>query len=132
MSFLDNLENSLKALEGLDEADPEKKRREQAQREAARQAALLTAPNADRLKTSEFTAQLLTACRIEGHRLRQLVRFTWLDSMLRLDAPEKRMELAATPAGVTATFWVDGEVRHSEQVDFAGDPADLARRWLSS
>ena len=132
MSFLDNLENSLKALESRDEADPEKRQREQAQREAARDAALRTAPNVERLKTSEYTACLLTACRTEGHRLRRLVRFTWLESTLRLETQDKRLDLEATPEGVTATSYVAGEVQHTEPVDFSGDPAILARRWLEA
>lgn len=132
MSFLDNLENNLKALEGREENDPEKVRRDQSQRETARRLALQTAPHAERLKTSEFTSRLLTACRTEGHGLRKLVRFTWLDATLRLETQEKRMDIEATPDGVQATFYVDGEARHSEPVDFTGDPAALARRWLTT
>ena len=132
MSFLDNLENNLKALEGREEADPEKRQREQELREAARDAALRAAPNVERLKTSEFTTCLLTACRTEGHRLRKLVRFTWLESTLRLETQDKRLDLEATPVGVTATFYVAGELRHTEPVDFSGDPAGLARRWLAA
>ena len=60
MSFLDNLENDLKALENREERDPEKIKREQAQREADRAAALLRAPHAEALKTSPFTSDLLT------------------------------------------------------------------------
>ena len=36
MSYLDNLENNLKALEKQDERDPEKVKREQERREAER------------------------------------------------------------------------------------------------
>lgn len=132
MSFLDNLENNLKALESREEIDPEKARRDQTQRETARQLALQMAPHAERLKTSEFTSRLLTACRAEGHRLRKLVRFTWLDATLRLETQDKRMDLEATPDGVRATFYADGESRHSEPVDFTADPAALARRWLTT
>lgn len=132
MGFLDNLENNLKALEGRDEADPAKSQREQARRQASRDAALRTAPNVERLKSSEFTARLLTACRTEGHRLRKLVRFTWLDATLRLETSDRRLDLVAAPDGVSATFYVDGEVKHTEPLDFSGDPAALAQRWLGA
>src|SRR5271156_3721041 len=96
MSFLDNLENNLKALESQEEKDPEKVRRDQERREADRNAALLRAPHADALKNSAFTSELLTQCRTIGHGQRVLVRFTWIGESLRLDAKEKRMELTPT------------------------------------
>ena len=40
MSFLDNLENNLKALESREEKDPEKVKRDQERREADRNAAV--------------------------------------------------------------------------------------------
>src|SRR5437660_7966390 len=86
MSYLDNLENNLKALENREEKDPEKVRRDQQRREADRNAALLRAPHADALKNSAFTSTLLTECRTIGHGLRVLVRFTWIGETLRLDA----------------------------------------------
>src|ERR1700677_526515 len=82
MSFLDNLENNLKALESQEERDPEKVKREQDRREAERQAALLRAPHAEALKTSPFTSELLTQCRAIGHGQRVLVQFTWLGERL--------------------------------------------------
>jgi hypothetical protein len=54
MSFLDNLENNLKALENQEERDPQKVKREQERREAERIAALLRAPHLEALKTSPF------------------------------------------------------------------------------
>ena len=45
MSFLDNLENNLKALESRDERDPQTLAREAAAREAARSLALEIAPH---------------------------------------------------------------------------------------
>jgi hypothetical protein len=66
MSFLDNLENNLKALENQEEKNPEKVKRDQERREAERSSALLRAPHATALKNSEFTSQLLTKCRTIG------------------------------------------------------------------
>ena len=54
MSFLDNLENNLKALESREEKDPEKIKRDRERREAERMAALSRAPHADALKNSTF------------------------------------------------------------------------------
>ncbi len=131
MSFLDNLENNLKALENLEEKDPVKVKRERERREADKQAALLRAPHVEMLKTSPFTMNLLTECRAIGHKQRMLVRFTWIGETLRLDAQEKRMELAPTPDGILATLSVNGEQTGQIPVDLqTGDPGALAKRWL--
>ena len=131
MSFLDNLENNLKALESQEERDPEKVKREQERRDAERQAALLRAPHAEALKTSPFTSELLTQCRAIGHGQRVLVQFTWLGERLRLDAKSKRMELPPTAEGITAVFSVNGEETGRAIVDpLADDAAALAKRWL--
>jgi len=131
MSFLDNLENNLKALENLEERDPEKVKRDQDRREAERNAALLRAPYADALKNSPFTSELLTQCRTIGHAQRVLVQFTWLGENLRLDAKAKRMELAPTAQGITAVLSLNGEETGRLIVDpKADDAAALAKRWL--
>ena len=117
MSYLDNLENNLKALENQDQRDPEKVKREQERREAERTAALERAPHAEALKNSPFTSELLTQCRAIGHGQRVLVQFTWLGETLRLDAKEKRLQLAPTAEGITAVFSVNGEVTERANVD---------------
>jgi hypothetical protein len=132
MGFLDNLENNLKALENLEERDPEKVKREQERREAERNAARLRAPHVDALKNSPFTMELLTPCRALGRERRVLVQFTWIGEMLRLDAKTQRMELTPTPGGITAVFFLNGDETGSAPVDpSADDPAALARRWLT-
>jgi|SRR5580704_11259015 hypothetical protein len=131
MSFLDNLENNLKALEKQDERDPEKLQREHERREAERSAALLRAPHVEALKKSPFTLELLSQCRAIGHGQRVLVQFTWLGEILRLDAKAKRMELQPTAEGIIAVFLVAGEERERANIDpQIDDPAALARRWL--
>ena len=131
MSYLDNLENNLKALENLEERDPEKVKREQERREAERSAALLRAPFVDALKNSPFTLELLTQCRAIGHQQRVLVQFTWLGETLRLDAKAKRMLLTPTSDGITAVFSENGDETGRTTVDPKVDDAgDLARRWL--
>ena len=132
MSFLDNLENNLKALESREEKDPETVRRDQERREAERTAALLRAPHAEELKTSAFTSELLTQCRAIGRGQRVLVQFTWIGENLRLDAKAKRLELAPTAEGITAVFSVDGvEVRRATVVLQSDGAAALARDWLT-
>ena len=132
MSFLDNLENNLKALESRDERDPAALEREAAERKAAREAALKSAPHAEALRNGPFTDGLLTSCRLLGHRKRILVRPTWVDSTLRLEAGARRMELRPTPDGVVAVCFEEGREAESSPVDLSSDPLKLAERWLGS
>src|ERR1700728_703132 len=132
MSYLDNLENNLKALENQEQKDPEKVKRDQERREAERNAALLRAPHVDALKSSPFTSDLLTQCRTIGHGQRVLVQFTWLGETLRLNAKNKRMELNPTREGIVAVLSLDGMETARMTVDPAkDDPAALAQRWLA-
>ena len=131
MSYLDNLENNLKALENQEDRDPQKVKREQERREAERSAALLRAPYVEALKNSTFTLELLTQCRAIGHQQRVLVQFTWLGENLRLDAKAKRMLLTPTSEGITAVFSENGDEMGRATVDpQADDAGELARRWL--
>ena len=131
MSYLDNLENNLKALENQEERDPQKVKREQERREAERSAALLRAPYVEALKNSPFTVELLTQCRAIGHQQRVLVQFTWLGETLRLDAKAKRMLLTPTSEGIAAVFSVNGDETGNTNIDpQVDDAAELARRWL--
>jgi hypothetical protein len=133
MSFLDNLENNLKALESQEEKDPETVKRDRERREAERNAALLRAPHVDALKNSAFTSELLTQCRTIGRGQRVLVQFTWIGENLRLDAKPKRMELVPTPEGITAVLSLNGMETARVAVDpNADDPAGLAGKWLNS
>jgi citrate lyase beta subunit len=132
MSFLDNLKNNLKALERLEEKDPEKVKRDQERREADRNSALLRGPHVEALKKSAFTSELLTQCRTIGHSQRVLVQFTWIGESLRLDAKAKRMELIPTAEGITAVFSMNGmETGRARVHPQADDAAALAQRWLT-
>jgi hypothetical protein len=132
MSFLDNLENNLKALESIEEKDPEKVKRDKERREVERNGALLRAPHAEALKSSAFTSELLTQCRTIGHGQRVLVRFTWIGENLRLDAQSKRLEMIPTAEGITAVFTRDGVESGRTPVNTAtDDPTAIARRWLT-
>src|SRR5271163_2828402 len=126
MSFLDSLENNLKALESREERDPAALAREAVAREAVRSAALQIAPHAEALRNGPFIDGLLTACRDIGHRRRILVRPIWVDSTLRLEAGAKRLELRPTPGGVLAVFLVEGREQESIPIDLSSDPVRMA------
>jgi hypothetical protein len=133
MSFLDNLENNLKALESLEEKDPEKVSRERERRESERNAALLRAPYVDALKNSGFTSELLTQCRTIGRAQRVLVQFTWIGENLRLDAKSKRMELIPSTDAIVAVLSEGGmETARVKVNPSADDPSALAARWLTA
>src|SRR6185436_6360797 len=103
MSFLDNLENTLKSLETHEEGKDSAQRlhrtrmNERAQAQAA-------APYADELKKGPYSADLLRQATRIGHELRTKVHIAWLGSTLRLEARERRLELRPTPAGIVAVY----------------------------
>jgi hypothetical protein len=132
MSFLDNLENNLKALESREQKDPEALAREAAAREANRSLALAIAPYSEALRNGPFKDGLLTACRELGHRQRMLVRPVWVESTLRLEAGTKRLELRPTPNGVLAVTFIDGKEHESTPIDLSSDPVKLAEKWLDA
>ena len=132
MSFLDNLESNLKALESRSERDPETLARDAAARDTARSLALQIAPHAEALRNGPFKDGLLTACRNIGHRSRILVRPVWVDSTLRLEAGAKKLELRPTPSGVLAVFFAEGREQESTPIDLSSDPVQLAQRWLEA
>lgn len=132
MSFLDNLESNLKALESRTERDPEALAREAAARVAVRSVALQIAPHAEALRNGPFLGGLLTACRDIGHSKRILVRPVWLDSTLRLEAGAKRLELHPTPTGVVAVFFDGGREVESMPIDLSSDPVKVAEKWLKA
>ncbi len=123
MSFLDNLENSLKALEGRDQSGPEDRR----QRDKDRVAALEAAPWAEKLKTGPWTAELMKQAARLGHERRTKIFIAWLGSSLKLEAKERRLDLRPTPTGIEA--WYRDPERH-ETVDLDGSAEQFLRNWL--
>jgi hypothetical protein len=61
-----------------------------------------------------------------------MVRFTWLDTTLRLEAKERRLDLKPTAQGVEATFFIDNESTSQQMLTLNEDPEALARQWLSA
>jgi hypothetical protein len=130
MSFLDNLENNLKALESREDRDPRTLERERSAREAERDRVRRTAPHAEALRNGSYAGELITACRAIGHARRILVRPTWVDSVLRLEAGNQKLELRPTPEGVQAVFITAGSEERTEPVDLSEPPSTLANKWL--
>ena len=131
MSYLDNLESSLKNLETNQE------RGEDLQRDAKHRAtekarALAAAPHADALKNGTFTHEFLAHATRIGFTQRTKVQPTWLGSTLRLQARERRLEFRPTAEGVMAFYFEDDQETRSEIVDLQGNPEELARRWLAA
>lgn len=130
MSFLDALENNLKSLEAQDERDPARAAEIRKQREAERSRALAVAPVAEELKNGKFTTALLDHATRIGHSMRTKVRITWIDTTLRLQAKDLRLDLKPAADGVTAIFSASGTVMSARPIDLQGDPEALAREWL--
>ena len=129
MSFLDNLESTLKNLERANESDT---RADQQRRQSDRARALAAAPYADELKNGPFANEFLTHAVRIGHGSRTRITPLWMGNVLRVDAKEKRLELRPTSDGVLAVFMEGGEEKSSEILDLKSDPEQLASRWLAA
>jgi hypothetical protein len=126
MSFLDNLESSLKNLEEREQRDP----REHLHRQEQRKRALAVGPWAEQLRTGVYTQKLFDQAAAAGHRIRTKIYMAWFDDVLRLEAKQRRLELRPTADGVLAAFIeVDGATK-TQAVDLNGDPGELLRQWL--
>ena len=126
MSFLDSLENNLKALEsreqgGLDEGN----RRE---REKAR--AKASAPWAERLKQDPWTQNLMQQATRAGYQRRVKVNLVWIGTTLRLEARGHRLELRPAPDGIAAVFLQGLEESKRNPVDLKKDPQKLVAEWM--
>jgi len=131
MSFLDNLESSLKSLESNDERNSGLKRDVQ-NRATEKARALAAAPYADALKNGSFTHDCLAHATRIGFAQRVKVQPTWMGTTLRLQARDRRLELRPTPEGVVAVYFEDNQEKGSEPVSLDGSAEDLAKRWLAA
>jgi hypothetical protein len=128
MSFLDNLESSLKTLESQEERDP----REHQRRQEERKRAASVAPWAEQLKDGAFTQKLFEEAAAAGHKIRTKIYMAWFDDMLRLEARERRLELRPTAEGIVAAFVEPDGATKTRAVNLKSDPAVLLREWLDS
>jgi hypothetical protein len=127
MSFLDNLEDNLKALESRDEGGLDETRR----RDRERELAIAAAPWAERLKREPFAQTLMRQATLAGRQSRTKVNLMWIGTILRLEARGHRLELRPEPQGVVAVFLRGSEEVRHEPVDLAGDPGKLASQWMT-
>jgi hypothetical protein len=132
MGFSENLENNLKSLESQEERDPQQIARELARKEAERRERVQAAPFAEQLRNGSYTQGLLAHATRIGFSHRVKVHIAWLDSTLRLEARNLRLELRPTAKGIQATQFADGNATSIEMVDVGTDPQLLATRWLSA
>ena len=131
MSFLDNLENSLKSLESSEEGKEDRGRQQRA-RESQQAQARAAAPFAEELKHGPFTAELLKQATRIGHSQRVKVHIAWLGTTLRLEARERRLELRPTEAGVVAVYLEGNQEARTEPLDLKGNAEEFARIWLTA
>jgi hypothetical protein len=122
MSFLDNLENNLKALESLEAGGLDDRKR----RELERERAIAAAPWAERLKKSAYVGKLMRDLTRAGFARRMKVNFVWIGRSLRLEAMDERVELEPTPHGIEAVF-PDRRI----PVDLEGEPDSLISEWMA-
>jgi hypothetical protein len=121
MSFLDNLENNLKALENLESGGIDDRKR----REAEREQAIAAAPWAEWLKKSAYVGKLMRDLTRAGFARRMKVNFVWIGRSLRLEAMDQRVELEPTPRGVEAVF-----ADRRMPIDLEGEPDALIAVWM--
>jgi hypothetical protein len=126
MSFLDNLENNLKALESRDEGGLDENRR----RDRDRELALAVAPWAERLKREPFAQNLMQQATLAGRPRRIKVNLMWIDTTLRLEARGHRLELRPGREGVVAVFLRGSQEIAQEPVDLGEDPQKLVTKWM--
>jgi hypothetical protein len=127
MSFLDNLEDTLKALEASEQGGIDDSNR----REAAKKRALAEKPWADRLKTDPWTANLMQRSTRAGYERRIKVNLIWVGTTLRLEARDQRLELRPRPNGILAVFLQGAESIKEEPVDLKSDPAKMIANWMA-
>jgi hypothetical protein len=128
MSFLDNLENNLTALESLDEGGLDESRR----RDRERDLAIAAAPWAERLKREPFAPTLMQLATLAGRQRRTKVNLMWIGTTLRLEARGLRLELRPQPDGVAAVFLRGAEEIKQELVDLGGNPQKLVAEWMAA
>lgn len=127
MSFLDSLENSLKALEGTEQPGLDDYKR----RESERQRTAAAAPWAERLKNSPYAQMLMQQATRAGFQIRTKVNLVWIGTTLRLEARGHRFELRPTGEGIAAVFLKGQEESRRTLIDLAGNPEGILSEWMA-
>ncbi len=126
MSFLDNLENNLKALESREEPSSDNSRR----REREREQAIASAPWAERLKKEPYAQNLIQQAVRAGYQRRTKVNLMWIGTTLRLEARGRRLELRPGAKGISAVFGRGIDDLRQEPVDLSSNPEKLVTAWM--
>ena len=126
MSFLDNLENNLKALESREQGGLE----DQRGREAEKNRAKAAAPWADKLKRDPWTQKLMQVSTRAGFQRRIKVNLIWIGTTLRLEAVGHRLEFRPYPDGIRAVFMQGPQELEVRAVDLAVDPGKMIAEWM--
>ncbi|HYZ82887.1 MAG TPA: hypothetical protein VE621_00710 [Bryobacteraceae bacterium] len=133
MSFLDNLENTLKNLENREPVSPEETKRTRERQAQDRERARASQQYIDALRSGNFVNELVESATKLAFAQRMKVRPVWIGETLRLEAREKKLELEPTPEGVLAKAYDAADLSWSEITDTeaAGAGVQLATKWLS-
>lgn len=126
MSFLDSLENNLKALESTEQSGLDEHKR----RESDRQRTAAAAPWADELKKSAYTQALIQQATRAGYQLRTKVNLVWLGTTLRLEARDHRLELRPAADGIAVVYLKNGAELKRETIDLQGKPEAILGEWV--
>jgi len=126
VSFLDNLESNLKNLESREERDPGARKR----RDSERASALAAAPWAEKLKNSPYTQEVMKAAALIGFQTRSRIQVAWLDTTLKLETKDRRLDLRPTAEGIVAVFLQNGKEESRLPVDLSGNGDELVQQWF--
>jgi len=126
MSFLDNLENNLKALESREEGGLD----ERGRREAEKSRAKAAAPWAEELKRAPWTQTLMQKATRAGYQRRTKVNLLWIGTTFRLEALGHRLEMRPEPDGIRAVFMQGPQELEEQRVDLTSDPEKLVNEWM--
>lgn len=127
MSFLDNLEDNLKALESREQGGLDERGRREAERARTR----ASAPWADQLKHAPWTQVLMQKATQAGYQRRIKVNLVWIGTIFRLEALGHRLEVRPEPGGIKAVFLQGPQEFEEQDADLAGDPTALVSQWMS-
>jgi len=127
MSFLDNLENNLKALENQDQGGLDSQER----RELERKRAQAAAPWAEKLKSDPWTQKLMQQATRAGFQRRIKVNLIWVGTTLRLEARGHRLELRPAPDGINAVMLHGIEELKRDRADLKKDPQKLVAEFIT-
>jgi hypothetical protein len=126
MSFLDSLENNLKALESLEPGGLDESKRRAADRENA----IAAAPWAERLKDGPYAPALIQQSIRAGHTRRMKIHLAWIGTTLRLEARGLHLELRPAPAGVDVVYLDGGNETGRTLIDLTGGPEKILAAWM--